>query len=194
MNYAAMDIHNIHLSTFIVDVRENGKHKWIVRHWLPEGSLSEHPDFKYFAEQGFIRVMPGETADIDTMIAEVRLLQTQYGFVEVAGDSINLDSIFRLILENDGLDIVRYQLTFEMLNEPTRAFLEMRQELLVDNPVLAWMFENVKLIEDMRRNKKPTKIESRKPIGGLVAGIMALGRALREDHIEPRTEYFYHAE
>jgi phage terminase large subunit-like protein len=191
MNYAGMDIHNIYLSTFVVDVRENGIHKWVARHWLPARNLSMHPEYKDFVKMGAIRLMPGEVADIDFMITEVQSLRKQYGFNEISCDAWSSSSIFSHILERSGMRVVEQQLNFKLLNNPTRALVKMQNQILFGNPVLAWMFHNVMLINNSSGDIKPIKKLINKPIGGLVAAIMALGRALQEDGIDMRTEFYY---
>ncbi len=46
------------------------------------------------------------------------------------------------------------------------------------NPVLRWMASNVAVEIDAAGNLKPSKKKSAERIDGIVAGIMALGRAL----------------
>jgi phage terminase large subunit-like protein len=45
------------------------------------------------------------------------------------------------------------------------------------NAVLRWMNSNVAIQQDPAGNKKPDKARSRDKIDGIVAGLMALGRA-----------------
>jgi len=46
------------------------------------------------------------------------------------------------------------------------------------NPVLRWMASNVSVEIDAAGNMKPSKKKSSERIDGIVAGIMALGRAM----------------
>ena len=49
-----------------------------------------------------------------------------------------------------------------------------------DNPVLRWMASNVAVETDAAGNLKPSKKKSTERIDGIVAGIMALGRAMQQ--------------
>ncbi len=68
------------------------------------------------------------------------------------------------------------------------------QELVVSgklrhyhHPVLRWMASNVAVETDAAGNLKPSKKKSTERIDGIVAGIMALGRALLTS--EPHSVY-----
>ncbi len=49
-----------------------------------------------------------------------------------------------------------------------------------NNPVLRWMASNVSLETDAAGNLKPSKKKSTERIDGIVATIMALGRAMQQ--------------
>ncbi len=51
------------------------------------------------------------------------------------------------------------------------------------NPVLRWMASNVAVEIDPAGNLKPSKKKSTERIDGIVAGIMALGRALLQSEM-----------
>ena len=49
------------------------------------------------------------------------------------------------------------------------------------NPVLRWMADNMTVEQDAAGNVKPSKKRSREKIDGMVADIMGLDRALRNE-------------
>jgi phage terminase large subunit-like protein len=56
------------------------------------------------------------------------------------------------------------------------------------NPVTRWMAANVAVAQDPAGNLKPAKDKSTERIDGIVAAIMAIGRALVAQD-EPQPEY-----
>jgi phage terminase large subunit-like protein len=57
------------------------------------------------------------------------------------------------------------------------------------NPVLRWMSDNLAVSQDPAGNVKPDKKKSRQKIDGMVAGVMALDRAVRHGQGEPGSVY-----
>ena len=49
------------------------------------------------------------------------------------------------------------------------------------HPVLRWMVDNVTVVRDAAENIKPDKRKSRNKIDGVVATVMALDRAMRQE-------------
>ena len=69
-----------------------------------------------------------------------------------------------------------------MLSPPTKEFYKLLLEGRIrhgGNPVLRWMASNVVVETDTAGNIKPSKKRSKEKIDGIVAGIMALDRAVR---------------
>ena len=76
---------------------------------------------------------------------------------------------------------------FQSLSQPSKEL----HRLILDerfihggNPVLRWMFENVKLETGAAGNIKPTKKKSREKIDGVIGAIMALDGAIRREDAE----------
>jgi phage terminase large subunit-like protein len=77
---------------------------------------------------------------------------------------------------------VKFAQTIAMFAEPTKQLLEVllpnHKIAHLGNPVLAWMASNLLVKEDNNGNKRPVKGKGRGKIDGIVALIMALGRAI----------------
>ena len=84
-------------------------------------------------------------------------------------------------LVSDGITIVPVCQGFRDMSAPTK---ELEKLLLSKrlqhggNPVLRWMADNVSVREDPAGNLKPDKAKSTGRIDGIVATIVALGRAI----------------
>lgn len=80
--------------------------------------------------------------------------------------------------------MIQFGQGYQSMSPPTKEFMKLvlSQRLAHDgNPVLRWMADNVIVRQDPAGNLKPDKSKSRNKIDGIVAGIMALDRALRHE-------------
>jgi phage terminase large subunit-like protein len=106
-------------------------------------------------------------------------LGTKYQIQEIAFDPYNATQIVTQ-LTNDGFLMVQFRQGFLSMNTPTKELLRlvMAGDLNhLGNPALRWMADNVVATEDPAGNLKPDKSKSTERIDGIVALIMALGRA-----------------
>ena len=84
--------------------------------------------------------------------------------------------------------MVEFRQGFRSMSAPTREL----EKLVVSkklahgaNPVTRWMAANVAVAQDPAGNLKPAKDKSTERIDGIVALIMALGRAILPEEEEP---------
>jgi phage terminase large subunit-like protein len=91
-------------------------------------------------------------------------------------------------------------IVYDVLEEnlPLHGSADPRAKLIVSgklahggNPVTRWMAANVAVAQDPAGNLKPAKDKSTERIDGIVATIMAIGRALVAQE-EPQPEYSLH--
>jgi phage terminase large subunit-like protein len=99
---------------------------------------------------------------------------------EIAYDPWNATHI-ALRLQDEGAAMVEFRQGFRSMSAPTREL----EKLIVSrklahggNPVTRWMAANVAVAQDPAGNLKPAKDKSTERIDGIVALIMALGRAM----------------
>ncbi len=120
------------------------------------------------------------------MKADFSELATRFRIREIAVDPWNATQL-ALQLQGDGFEVVTFGQGFKDMTAPTKEW----EKLVISGklqhggqPVLRWMASHVSVETDAAGNLKPSKKKSTDRIDGLVAGIMALGRALqqREDH------------
>ena len=84
-------------------------------------------------------------------------------------------------LQGDGFEVVLFGQGFRDMSAPTKEW----EKLVVsgrlrhgNHPVLRWMASNVAVETDAAGNLKPSKKKRTERIDGIVAGVMALGRAM----------------
>jgi phage terminase large subunit-like protein len=133
-----------------------------------------------WAQQGHIRLTPGNVADYERIRADINEIGTQFKMQEIAIDEWNAAQIITQ-LSGDGFDVVPFRQGYKSLSGPSKELerLLLAREIRHDgNPVLRWCASNVMLETDAAGNIKPSKARSSEKIDGIVALVMALGRAM----------------
>ena len=81
-----------------------------------------------------------------------------------------------------GFTVVPFGQGFKDMSPPSKELMKLALEGKIQhggNEVLAWMVDNIHIRQDPAGNIKPDKQKSTEKIDGVVATIMALGRAIR---------------
>jgi phage terminase large subunit-like protein len=157
----------------------------ICRFWLPENTIREqakkgHTHYQTWAEQGWITATPGDVIDYAFIRAELNELRKTYKILEIAIDPHNAVQIGTELREQDGFETIDFQQGMLSMSEPSKAFEAKIVERKVrhgGNPVLRWMVGNAVVKRDAAGNIKPDKEKASGKIDGVVAAIMANGRA-----------------
>lgn len=178
--------------TYGDDGRPLDEGPWFIlpRFWLPRAVLEpghlqlnarQKDDYRRWAEAGALALTDGDI--IDQRAIEARILEDakRFRIVDLPYDPYNATQ-FALNLRHDhGLEAVEFNQTVKNYNEPTKKF-----EALVlahalahgGHPVLAWMAQNAAVYTEPKSgNIKPDKFAGGQ-IDGIVAAVMALGRAI----------------
>ena len=123
---------------------------------------------------------PGDVVDYDVIRRRINELSEIYEIREIAIDPWNATQLSTQ-LQGDGLEVVTFGQGFKDMAAPTKEL----EKLIVSgkfrhggHPVLRWMASNVAVELDAAGNLKPSKKRGTERIDGIVAAIMALGRAL----------------
>ena len=163
-------------------------YKVLCRFWIPEESMHErsHRDrvpYDAWVRQGYMVATPGNVIDYDYILAQIDEDAQIYDLQEIAFDRWGATKIVQSI-EELGLICVQFGQGFASMSAPMK---ELEKLILShklahgNNPVLAWMADNLVAAVDPAGNIKPDKQRSIEKIDGMVALIMALDRALRHD-------------
>lgn len=159
--------------------------KWraACKHWLPMETAKRRekagvPVLEW-AKAGEVTLVPGSVVDYDLIRADINSLAQLHDLKEVAIDRWNSTQLQTQLL-GDGLDVVQYGQGFASMSAPTK---ELMRLVLCDEfehwgRVLRWMMSNVACDMDAAGNEKPTKERSGDKIDGVVAILMAIGRAM----------------
>ena len=161
----------------------------VPRFWIPADNALQRErrdrvPYQTWARQGLIEMTPGNVIDYDIIRRRINELSNRFRIREIAIDRWNSTQLAQQ-LQGDGFEVVTFGQGFRDMTAPTKEWekLTMSGKLRHGNhAVLRWMASNVAVETDAAGNLKPSKKKSTERIDGIVAGIMALGRAtLRQE-------------
>jgi phage terminase large subunit-like protein len=154
-----------------------------VDYWLPEEAVDEAYNARYreWVDGGFIRMTEGNETNLDEVEESLRQDKRRgFQIKEVAYDSHNATQLASH-LRNDGFLMVDTPQRWTHLSEPMKeieAAIYSRRLAHDDNPVTNWMASNVIVKPDQNRNLFPRRDRPQNKIDGMLATIMAMGRAI----------------
>jgi phage terminase large subunit-like protein len=174
---------------------ESEQYIWLPMFWIPEENMIERArkdrvPYDAWVRDGLMKATPGNTIDYGYIIRDIEALGEQYHIAEIAFDKWGAFQISQT-LEGLGFTMVGFGQGFYSMSPPTKDLMR----LVLDeklrhggNIVLRWMADNLIVSTDPAGNVKPNKAKSREKIDGIVAGIMALDRAVRHE-VKPMSIY-----
>lgn len=156
--------------------------------WIPGANVfdrvkRDRVPYDAWIRQGHISATEGDVIDYATIRAKIEQLYEVYNIREVAYDRWGAVQLTQE-LEAQGMTIVPFGQGYASMSSPTKELLNLvlkKQLHHGKNPVLRWMADNVSVKQDPAGNIKPDKQKSREKIDGIVATIMGLDRAIRNE-------------
>jgi len=171
--------------------------KWrcLSRFYVPEERIAEREKhdrvpYRMWVAKGFLRTTPGNVVDYDFIKADIVADAGRFEIKEIAYDPWSATQT-ALQLQGDGFTVVEFRQGFRSLSEPAKEFEKLiasRTFAHDGNPVLRWMMSNTMVEKDPAGNVKPSKSKSTEKIDGIVALVMALGRAMLVSSVASRYE------
>lgn len=152
---------------------------WVPAENIEKRSKRDRVPYDAWVRDGYITASDGNVVDYDAIRDRVVELGSQYQIREIALDRSNATQIASQ-LEREGFTVVPFGQGYKSMSGPTKdleALLLSKRVHHGGNPVLRWMADNVAVKQDPAGNLKPDKAKSSERIDGMVALIMALGRA-----------------
>lgn len=176
-------------------------HFWMPTHDLRERTHRDRVPYQQWVADGHITGTEGNTVDYDAIrafvsggvghdLVEGPPLAHQVDLAEIAIDRWNATQIVTQ-LGQDGVTVVPYGQGFASMSAPSKELLRLVGKGALNharNPVARWMASNTAFEADRADNIKPVKPDRRasiKRIDGIVALIMALGRAVAPQEDAP---------
>lgn len=186
--YAGLDLSSTSDITAFVLVfpprTEEEKYIVLPRFWLPADTIPkrcrhDHVMYDVWATQGYIDVTPGNVIDYKYIQAAIEDALSTYHIIEIAYDPWNATMLANTLLD-EGAPMVQHRQGFKEMSPSSKEVEKLLMEGKINhgsNPVLRWMAGNVVMSTDETKNIKPSKSKANEKIDGMVAMIMAVGRA-----------------
>jgi phage terminase large subunit-like protein len=160
---------------------------WRLRahYFIPEGRMLEaekrdRVPYSAWVRAGWVTATPGDAIDYPTIRAHVLADADGLQMAAIGFDPWNAVDMAQQF-ENEGLTMVQVRQGMASLSGPCKELERCVIEGVLDHgndPVLAWMAENVQVKTDENGNIRPVKPDhagSAKRIDGIVAAVMAIG-------------------
>jgi phage terminase large subunit-like protein len=188
--YAGLDLAKIKdlsaLALIFPPALEGERWKVLMRFWVPEEDIRKRADkdrvpYDVWVRDGFISATPGNATDFKRVREEALTFCAQFGVQELAYDRQFANETTQYIADETSIKVVEFGQGFSSMAAPTFELLRLLQAGLLQhggNPVLRWNAANMAAQQDPAGNLKPDKERSRERIDGIVALIMAIGRAM----------------
>jgi len=166
--------------------------------WCPSEAIQvrsnrDRVPYDLWERQEYIESTPGAVVDYNFILRRIDKLAKQYDLRAVLFDRWGATKIVQE-LEARGMSILEFGQGFKSMSPPTKEMEKLileRRIMFPESPALRWCFSNVICESDAAGNLKPSKKRSREKIDMVVASIMALDGAIRNQKkdFEP-TIYF----
>ena len=153
--------------------------------FIPEDSMylrskKDRVPYDVWERQGHVIATEGNVIDYKAIFGKIEEINKKYHIVEIAYDRWGMTQLSQ-DLAGAEYEMVPFGQGFASMAAPTRELIKLVLEKKIPhggNPVLRWMADNMSVEQDAAGNQKPSKKGSRERIDGMVALIMALGRAI----------------
>lgn len=153
--------------------------------FLPSDNIEtkgRHHSVPYLAwtQAGFIQATPGDVIDLDAIEQEIVDARNLYQIREVAYDRWGMTSMAPK-LAGRGFSVLPVSQGFSGIGGATKEFERLvgLGKIYHNSPVLTWNASNAAVVTDPSENIRVVKKQSFGKVDGIVAAIMGLDRALR---------------
>lgn len=175
-------------------------YKALLYFWIPdenmhERALNDNVPYEMWVRAGLIEATEGNTINYAFIEAAISMTAEMFDVQEIAFDRWGATKMIQA-LEDLGFSgdpdatgrlLIKFGQGYKSMSPPTKELLNMALTRKIShggNPVLRWMADNMVVRTDPAGNIKPDKERSKEKIDGIVALIMALDRALRDEFEE----------
>lgn len=148
---------------------------------ITERSRSDRVNYNVWENYGYITATPGNVIDMAFIEKDVIQASMDYKLMEVGFDPWGASDIATRLYNDHMIKMVEMRQGTKTLSEPAKDLLVhvMKGQINHGNhPVLRWCADNLVMIQDASENVRPDKEKATDRIDGMVALIMAWGRAM----------------
>jgi phage terminase large subunit-like protein len=186
--YAGLDLAStIDLASYALDFPDGqGGHDVLWRVFAPAAQVPQLDRrtggrFSTWAAAGLVTITEGDVIDYDAITVALRADAELYQLEEIAYDRWGATQLATDLLD-EGFPLLQVGQGFAAMSGPTKELLRLVASQAYRhgaNPVARWQAGNLMVRTDPAGNLKPDKARSSDKIDSIVAGIMALDRAIR---------------
>lgn len=179
----------IDLTAFVLVFPDDEKKTYSVlpHFYMPAENIEERErtdriPYRMWIEAGLLTATPGNVVDYAYIKRDVINASRIFELREVAFDPWGAQKLAPELQDEHGIVMVEHRQGLKSMSEPTK---ELHAAVISGklrhggHPVLRWNADNLEVKIDESENVRPVKGKSRQRIDGMVALIMALGRALQ---------------
>ena len=156
--------------------------------WIPEDNVNlrvrrDHVPYDIWKQQGYLETTEGNVIHYGYIEQFIDNLGEKYNIQEIVFDRWGAVQMVQN-LEGMGFTVVPFGQGFKDMSPTTKELMRLTLEKKIahgGHPVLRWMMDNIYIRTDPAGNIKPDKAKSTEKIDGVVATIMALDRAIRNN-------------
>ncbi len=156
--------------------------------WIPEDNVNlrvrrDHVPYDIWKQQGYLETTEGNVIHYGYIEQFIDNLGKKYNIQEIAFDRWGAVQMVQN-LEGMGFTVIPFGQGFKDMSPTTKELMKLTLEKKIahgGHPVLRWMMDNIYIRTDPAGNIKPDKAKSTEKIDGVVATIMALDRAIRNE-------------
>jgi phage terminase large subunit-like protein len=159
---------------------------WCPKDAIKRRSRADRVPYDQWAKAGFIEATPGPVVDYNYILARIGEVAKTYRLKALLFDRWGASKIVA-DLDAMGLTVLEFGQGFASMTSPAKELEKLilsRKIVFPPNPALSWCFSNVIVEIDPAGNIKPSKKRSKEKIDLVVASIMALDGAIRNQKKE----------
>lgn len=183
--WAGLDLASVQdLTAFVLVFPVGDKFKVLPFFWVPadnvrEREMRDRVPYGTWAKEGFIELTPGKVTDQERVFARILELGKKYDIQNIAFDAHNAGWM-HVRLDDAGFDVLEHPQFAAAMNEPTKLLQKCVLNRTLEHgghKVLRWNASNAAIRVNASDDIKLDKQRSTEKIDGVVALVMALGRA-----------------
>lgn len=197
--YIGLDLSSVQdITALVLGFPIDGKFYVVPYFFVPqvqiwERSRKDKVPYPQWVENGYLIATDSKAVDQQAIRLKIHELGEKYQIKEIAIDRWNASQLMT-DLEADGFEVVGFGQGYGSMSSPSKQL----ETMLINgdlqhpnNPVLNWMCANTVVEMDAAGNTKPSKKKSSEKIDGIVATIMALGRAMANIELDVNDEVIF---
>lgn len=175
---------------------DEDKYQVLTYVWVPEETLDlrvkrDHVPYDVWERQGYLETTEGNVIHYAFIEKFIEKLGERFNIREIAYDRWGATQLSQ-DLEGMGFTVVPFGQGYASMSPPTKELMKLTLEKRIahgGHPVLAWCMDNVFIRTDPAGNIKADKEKSTEKIDCVVALIMALDRAIRNEGAPSESVY-----